>query len=308
MLPETIQHTALTVLHTTNTSMCFVRNCSSPGKFTLDLLELACTRSCMWSCLAHSNTCTTQGTQVSVHNANTAVLQCDAKFLKQAGALRHFQCAVSSVLLSRLEMSEQSQGQQSCLVTGLQDLPSYLTPGPSANSFNSTDGQIHNISCNQIKLHTRVGPPPAWFQQAALDPKSYNFAFCTCAGNYYLQVRTSAADTMQPAGRHTPIQHTCHQVSLVQCLYVNLSLPRRLSSAMPHAALSGLVLRYASRSMYPWKPLMSKGRIDNGQPVRKKSWLVHHQRVGVVACRHIRLTAMQQEQGVWLTTAPGASC
>ena len=31
-LPGTIDMTALSVLHTTNTSMCFVANCSNPGK------------------------------------------------------------------------------------------------------------------------------------------------------------------------------------------------------------------------------------------------------------------------------------
>ena len=31
MLPDSIQRTALTVLHTTNSSMCFVGNCSDPG-------------------------------------------------------------------------------------------------------------------------------------------------------------------------------------------------------------------------------------------------------------------------------------
>ena len=71
----------------------------------------------------------------------------------------------------------------------MQELPSYLSPGPSANSFNSTDNHNHDISCHQIKLHTRQGPPPAWFQQAAMDPSSYNFAFCTCAGNFNLQVQ-----------------------------------------------------------------------------------------------------------------------
>ena len=30
-LPGTIDMTALTVLHITNTSMCFVANCSNPG-------------------------------------------------------------------------------------------------------------------------------------------------------------------------------------------------------------------------------------------------------------------------------------
>ena len=30
-LPDTIDMTALTVLHATNTSMCFVANCSNPG-------------------------------------------------------------------------------------------------------------------------------------------------------------------------------------------------------------------------------------------------------------------------------------
>ncbi|KAL3161919.1 hypothetical protein ABBQ38_009004 [Trebouxia sp. C0009 RCD-2024] len=100
MLPDSIQRTALTLLHTTNSSMCFVQDCSDPG---------------------------------------------------------------------------------------VQPLPGYLSPGPSANSFNSTDSQHHGISCYQIKLHTRQGPPPAWFQQAAMDPCSYNYAFCSCSGNYHLQ-------------------------------------------------------------------------------------------------------------------------
>lgn len=77
------------------------------------------------------------------------------------------------------------------LGAGMQDLPGYLSPGPGANFFNSTDGQNREISCNQIKLRTRVGPPPAWFQQAALDPSSYNFAFCTCTGTFTLQVPCS---------------------------------------------------------------------------------------------------------------------
>ena len=77
---------------------------------------------------------------------------------------------------------------QSCVHLGIQPLPSYLYPGPSVNIFSSTDGQNHTISCSQIKLQTRVGPAPAWFQQAALDPDSYNFNYCTCAGAYHLQV------------------------------------------------------------------------------------------------------------------------
>ena len=72
---------------------------------------------------------------------------------------------------------------------GVQALPGYLSPGPSANSFNSTDSYSHDITCHEIKLHTRQGPPPAWFQQAAMDPCSYNYAFCSCAGDYHLQVR-----------------------------------------------------------------------------------------------------------------------
>lgn len=81
--------------------------------------------------------------------------------------------------------------QKSGVIAGVQDLPPYLSPGPSANSFNSTDNHNNDISCHQIKLHTREGPPPAWFQQAAMDPSSYNFAFCTCAGNFRLQVQAA---------------------------------------------------------------------------------------------------------------------
>lgn len=75
-----------------------------------------------------------------------------------------------------------------CTCAGSQPLPTYLYAGPSINEFSSTDGLNHTISCSQIKLQTRMGPAPAWFQQAALDPSSYNFLYCSCTGSYHIQV------------------------------------------------------------------------------------------------------------------------
>lgn len=95
----------------------------------------------------------------------------------------------------------------------MQPLPVYLYPGPSLNSFSSTDGRNRSISCNQIKLQTRAGPAPAWFQQAALDPSSYNFKFCTCAGTYKLQVHCGCVcaffSTNAAQARHLGAAHTC---------------------------------------------------------------------------------------------------
>lgn len=100
-------------------------------------------------------------------------------------AMQRLRCSMAVAMLSCITAL---LWQKSGVIAGVQALPPYLSPGPSANSFNSTDNHIHDISCHQIKLHTREGPPPAWFQQAAMDPSSYNFAFCTCAGSFHLQV------------------------------------------------------------------------------------------------------------------------
>ena len=60
-LPQTIDMTALTVFRATNTSMCFVANCSDPGVELCD----AC----------HSQYCTWLSWRCSEHKTHMAVLQ-----------------------------------------------------------------------------------------------------------------------------------------------------------------------------------------------------------------------------------------